>query len=425
MTLGSFTHGALADLTLEDVERMLELDETLFVEHKRGVGDKGNHQLVRAVAAFANTLGGWLLLGVHKREPVGGDPPWADETITLVDFVRDRLRGEIDPLPPFEARVIAHPKGPVGVVRVYESSDTPHVALHSGAVFVREVAGVGDASDTGKPGAGVRGERTYDATKIRSSAHLRELAGRGRRAAERVATLVDPARTLPLISEGLGLSFERVEARIEPIADQGSIFVRLIPYTLVPRFPGWSTTAEASAAVLTAAEDLAQLHGLANDWKIPDPAGVAIEVPVQPGVRHQDGAGLGLEAVAKIVVDGAGLAGAALQLIGPDEKLRRSWTRLDALAQGLIAPTIRAAADVLDAGELLGRARCQIDLVGLSGAILIEGGGNQEPRRWVPTSVDVTLPLDDAQLAATAQLAANAYARSARIPAWDAPSPVV
>lgn len=403
---------------------MLELDETLFVEHKRGVGDEGNHQLVRAVAAFANTLGGWLLLGVHKRTPVGGDPPWADETIALVDFVRDRLRGEIDPLPPFEARVIDHPDGPVGVVRVYESSDTPHVALRSGAVFVREVAGVGDASDPRKSGAGAHAERAYEAAKIGSSAHLRELAGRGRRAAERVATILEPARTLPLVSEGLGLSFERVEARIEPVADRGSIFVRLVPYTLVPRFRGWSTTADASAAVLSAAEDLAQLHGLANSWKIPDPAGVAIEVPVQPGVRHHDGAGQGLEAVAKVIVDGAGLAGAALQLAGPEEKLRRSWKRLDAVAQDLIAPTIRAAADVLDAGELLGRAHCQVDLVGLSGAILIDGGGNQEPRRWVPTSIDVTLPLDDAQLAATAQLAANAYARSARIQAWDAPSRV-
>ena len=41
---------------------------------------------------------------------------------------------EIDPLPAFEARVIEHADGPVGVVRVYESSDTPHVSIRSGSV---------------------------------------------------------------------------------------------------------------------------------------------------------------------------------------------------------------------------------------------------------------------------------------------------
>jgi hypothetical protein len=34
MTLGSFVHGALADLSPADLDRMLELDETLFVEHR-------------------------------------------------------------------------------------------------------------------------------------------------------------------------------------------------------------------------------------------------------------------------------------------------------------------------------------------------------------------------------------------------------
>jgi predicted HTH transcriptional regulator len=147
VALGSFSHGALVDLSSDDLSRMLELYETLFVEHKSDISQESAHGLVRAVASFANTVGGWLLIGVKDSRPTGAAMRWtASDAPTLVDAVRDILRGEIDPLPAFEARVIDHPEGPVGVVRVYESSDTPHVVLRSGSVFVREVAGNADAS---------------------------------------------------------------------------------------------------------------------------------------------------------------------------------------------------------------------------------------------------------------------------------------
>ena len=206
MALGSFVHGALAELTLEDLTRMLELDETLFVEHKSDLHPDHAYNLASTVASFANTLGGWLLLGVRNGKPVTEPGNWFDPSgPPLVDVVRDRLRMEIDPLPAFEARVINHADGPVGVVRVYESSDTPHVSIRSGSVFVREVAGTSDAAHPKRPGGGLRGERAYAAAQIRSRAQLLELAQRGRRANERVMDLVDPSRPLPLIAEALGL----------------------------------------------------------------------------------------------------------------------------------------------------------------------------------------------------------------------------
>ena len=69
VTLGSFTHGALVDLNAEDLGRMLELDETLFVEHKTDIGKDTAYGLVSAVASFANTVGGWFLVGVNGRAP--------------------------------------------------------------------------------------------------------------------------------------------------------------------------------------------------------------------------------------------------------------------------------------------------------------------------------------------------------------------
>jgi hypothetical protein len=107
-------------------------------------------------------------------------------TPTLVDAIRARLRGEIDPLPAFEARVIQHADAPVAVVRVYESSDTPHVVLRSGAVFVREPAETRNAADPKRSGGGSRAERAYQATRIRSRQQILELAERGRHANARV-----------------------------------------------------------------------------------------------------------------------------------------------------------------------------------------------------------------------------------------------
>lgn len=381
MALGSFSSGALADLTVDDLNRMLELDETLFVEHKSDVNPTSFYGLASVVAAFANTLGGWLLLGVRDGHPPPEAPGWAVEHgRPLVDVVRDLLRMELDPVPAFEARVLRGNDGPVGVVRVYESSDTPHVSVSTGSVFVREVAGKADAARTKRPGSGRRGDRAYAAAQIRSRAQLLELADRGRRARERVATLTDPQRPLPLVADALGLSFERIsEGRVQPRPrDGGAIVVLLLPYTLSARFQGWATTADGSAAVLAAAEQLADRHGLDPSWLTPHPAGASLAFGIEAGSRHCDGAGLPLTGTARVVIDGAGVVGAALDLEAPEER-RRAWTPLHDVAEGLVEPVIAAAVGVLRAGEFVGRCWCQVDFVGMHRPLALEGSGNNNP----------------------------------------------
>lgn len=425
MALGSFVHDALADLSQDDLGRMLDLDETLFVEHKRSTADEGTSGLVRAIAAFANTLGGWVLLGVHEKKPVNEPPDWAlPGAPPLVDFVRDRLRNEVDPLPPFEAKVMEHELGRVGVVRVYESSDTPHVAIRTGSVFVREVAGVRDATKPGKPGAGRHGDRTYEVTQIRNRAQLLELAARGKAAAERVAGLVDPAHPLPLVSSHLPFKLDALPRRgFQPVpSHKPAIVVRMVPLTLAPRFQGWATTADCASALLSGVEELARRPGLSNDFVEPDPSGAGAGVPLNESAPvHTDGAGLALPATAHLVLDAAGVAGAALSLSPPDDERRRSWLRADQLLD-LIRLPIDAAAGLLERGEFLGRTRCQFDLVGLSRAFLLENARDDAGPLWMPTSGELSLPADDAQIDALAQRAANAFWRGAGVPAWDTPT---
>lgn len=423
MALGSFASDSLADLDVADLDRMLELDETLFVEHKSGIGSEDSFGLARTVASFANTIGGWVLVGVRGGAPIGSEEGWASPGApTLVDAVRDRLRGEIDPLPAFEARVLQHAKGPVGVVRVHESADTPHVSVRTGAVFVREVAGVDDASRPRRPGAGLRGDRAYEAAQIRSRVQLLELSDRGRRAAARVKEILDPLRPMPLISERLDLKFEPIaKGGVQPMpSDVARVVVRLVPLTSPPRFRSWATTARASAAVLVAGEFLSMRPGLDNSWAVPDPSGASVVVPLELGAMHRDAGGIPLEVRARVAVDGAGIAGATLEFQAPENDGRRRWLDLSTLASNIIKPVIVAAAQILAAGEFLGRARCQIDLIGISRAWLLQAGEGQGVGGvWVPSAGDLVLPAEEGQIETLAVLGANAYGRSAGVAAWD------
>ena len=49
---------------------MLDENETLLVEHKSNIGAEA-FQVAKAMCSFANTLGGWLLIGVTN-----GTPKW-------------------------------------------------------------------------------------------------------------------------------------------------------------------------------------------------------------------------------------------------------------------------------------------------------------------------------------------------------------
>lgn len=423
MTLGSFVHGALSEIGPADVERMLELDETLFVEHKSNVRAGGEaRNVVKAIAAFANTLGGWLLIGVHDKEPTGADESWnQDAGPSLVDTVRDHLRQALDPMPAFEARIVHLDAGPVGVVRVYESADTPHVMIGSGSVYVREVAGDADTANPRRSGGGKHAERAFAATQIRSRAQLLALAARGEAARRRVESLVNPSQNLPLVATGLGFWFETADGIERPrLTGRGSVVVRLVPYTLPARFRGWSTTAEASAATLGAVETLSRRRGLSNTWVTPDPAGASVGVPVGTGTFHTDGAGSTLGGEANVMVDGAGVVGAALHLDGPDEK-RRARRDVHDIAREIVQPLIGAAAEVLLRAEVLGRARCQIDLVGMHVPFRLHSSKN-EVRRHVAIAADLALPLSAERAQQVAVLAASALARSAGVPAWDPPA---
>jgi predicted HTH transcriptional regulator len=150
---------ALGDVTSADLRWMIKEGEAL-VELKATIPSEG---IGPTISSFANSLGGWVILGVEDRNraPVGWKPPGRADDL---DYLRERLRQEVDPMPPFAAKPMRVDRYRVSVIRVYESTDTPHIVRGTGTVFVRD------------PGA---------KRPIAEHDHMIELARRGETAGQR------------------------------------------------------------------------------------------------------------------------------------------------------------------------------------------------------------------------------------------------
>jgi hypothetical protein len=391
----SFRDLAGADATPEDVQGMLELDETLFVEHK---GTEPDYQLAKAMASFANQLGGWVLVNVNNREPLGDLPEWVTRAPSPIDALRDRLDGQIHPLPPFEARRIKLEPGTVLVVRVYESSDTPHI-LGDGAIYVRGVA-----QDR-------RSDPIYRPTLIENQQALLELVRRGERARARVGDLLAPGAHLPLANGGIGLEFERTaQGQAVVHADSPTIWVRLAPQTLTGRYAGWARSREALATAETA---LAELAGGAQLERTPHPQGFDLRSGVVGERAPTSERGKSLGGVARMAVDAAGLVTASLSF---RELWVGDWTgpiSLDEFAERYLAPVIRAPLDVLAEGEFLGRLTCHVWIRTPERVLRIEEGGKLlEGAGDVPYELELALPTAPGEIEQGAEEVARAFGRA-------------
>src|SRR2546427_10415211 len=89
-------------LTLDDVGALVGdaagERETLYLELKERIGEDA---IAKSCAAFANTVGGLLVIGVgDDGQVIGIDRPAAEPQLWLKDILRPRVL----PLPPFRAR---------------------------------------------------------------------------------------------------------------------------------------------------------------------------------------------------------------------------------------------------------------------------------------------------------------------------------
>ena len=137
--------------------------------------------LLKAVAAFANTHGGWLFLGVDEvsdGEHTAAEFPGIDTggVERTLQWLRQSVNAHVSPLPDFKSRVLQGPCDRIGladdrfviVIQVPRSNNTPHISSN-GRIYVR-VADSSEPQDYVKDRSLLdeltrRGDRIRDATR--------------------------------------------------------------------------------------------------------------------------------------------------------------------------------------------------------------------------------------------------------------------
>jgi hypothetical protein len=121
------------------------------------------------------------------------------------------------------------------IIRVYESSDTPHITLDNGGIYVRGVATDRRVDAPSPTGVTVRERTRYEAQAIRNHGQLVELARRGERERADAQALLDRQRT-PYLARELGASslelrdwwFEEPTAVLRPCRSRASASTRVV-----------------------------------------------------------------------------------------------------------------------------------------------------------------------------------------------------
>jgi len=329
----------------EAMASLIAEDETLFVEQKTDIAKGDAYQLAKASASFANTLGGWILVGVRNgKSSFGWEPPAG----VFVDFVRQRLEVRLDPLPSFGARVLAYNGCRIGVVRIYESTDTPHILTADGSVVVREPA----------QDSKLRKQGRYEATPIRSHYELTQLTRRGAQAQRDAAERFEPGAR-PWIDETLRLNWTLRAGALGAvptlISDEPALALRLAPLTLDGRWEDWAVSKAAADQLAQLATSLA--GGASTEGPLPHARGIAIRA-TRADEQWTPGGYVWVRQEATVTSDAGGVLGIRLgyRLTERAGKVHY-WRPLEngEAASELLAPMITGSATLLGEAEFLGR----------------------------------------------------------------------
>lgn len=364
---------SLGDLDDDALRRLVAHGEDLFVERKRELPKTG---IGRVVASFANSLGGWLLLGVEDNGTlVGYALPGRTD---VQSHVGQLLAAEVEPLPPFVAAERKLDGVSLLVVRVFESADTPHL-LRTGSIPIRTPKGTANVID---------------------QALLIDLARRGGEAMERAR------RRISLESVVLALaSPERPELVAVSDAEPYAI-ARASLLTRMPHLAAWATSQEASEAAVGAAGVIAQALSLAvggGDWTI---------TPRGRGVTAGWAGGFEVPIWARVTVDAEGVVGARLSRgRGTGETTLRSFESM------YIGPLVRGVGELLRRAESHGRAAWRLD-IGLPPQDFRVVDAERSPRRPFFAFADAVSPPSASEERELTQSWFREFARESGVEAW-------
>jgi hypothetical protein len=140
-------------IQIEDLSRLLQVEEGWYVEYKRGVPDPS--PIAKTISSFANQYGGWVFFGIDQKKEgprvAGGFPGISSKDVQMLcEKIRGSVTGNINPIPYYELRIFEGPCSEIGLgneqciimVLIPPGVDPPYIHS-SGRVFLRQ----SDSSD--------------------------------------------------------------------------------------------------------------------------------------------------------------------------------------------------------------------------------------------------------------------------------------
>lgn len=130
-------------LRFSDVQKLLDGadDETFFFEFKAD-GERPE-KLIKEVSAFANTYGGYILLGIDDDKTISGCTAWTEQRI------HNTIHNGIAPIPDFDVKKFKPNGNTVFIIKIEEGSMPPYVT-NRGQIFERVSSGSFPIKDSSK-----------------------------------------------------------------------------------------------------------------------------------------------------------------------------------------------------------------------------------------------------------------------------------
>lgn len=193
-------------MTRNELDKLIEQGESVRLEFKRTLSS--THRIARTLAAFANTAGGTLLIGVADDGRIAGVPSELRE-MRRIEEATDRL---VDPPLSISYETLAPDGRRVLVITVPESDEKPHYAIDEAGrrtIYVR-------AKDKSVPTSQLLIAHRAPETSVMQSATTRTLIQylRGNEAitADKFAKLIN-------------VSAYRAEKQLRQLAEQGLLLI--------------------------------------------------------------------------------------------------------------------------------------------------------------------------------------------------------
>lgn len=135
---------SISKIEKDDLQKLIDkhVSEGWQIEYKSAFTD--NLKIAQAIASFANSEGGWLIIGIgcdNNNEPTEIKGVELGDNLNLKDRMRDIVIGGIKPVPYFESKLVPLAANKVVIIVRVEQGDEPPYLTSNGVIYQRNGAG--------------------------------------------------------------------------------------------------------------------------------------------------------------------------------------------------------------------------------------------------------------------------------------------